>query len=192
MERIDAITRAYERNLFMRLGEDNRQMGRRVEPGDHPAAHDDVSMDPPDPPDSDPSTPSPQRQAARGQLPRALQDPVSPSERIRPPAWVLRARAERAERAAREAAAARAERDAAAAARAEADARAPSPADETQSPEYPRDDLPPPWVLLRRAERAERAAERAAAEAAAAAAEDQAGTEDAGAEDDTLGMYDSS
>lgn len=171
----------------MRLGEDNRQMGRRVEPGDHPAAYDDVSMEPPDPPDSDLSTPSPQRRAARGPLPRGLQDPVSPSEAIRPPAWVLR---ERAQRTAREAAAARAESDAAAAARAEAAAQAASPADETQSPEFPRDDLPAPWILLRRAETAERAAERAAAEAAAAAG-GQAETEDAEAGDDTLGMYDS-
>lgn len=185
-EQIDAITRAYERNGFMRLGEDNRQMGRRVEPGDYPAAHDDVSMEPPDPPDSDASTPSPQRRAARGPLPRGLQDPVSPTAGIRPPAWVLRKRAQRAERLA---AAARAERDAAAAARAEADAQAASPADETQSPEFSRDDLPAPWILLRSAERAERAAVRAAE--AAAAAEAQAETEDPEAEDDTLGMYDS-
>lgn len=64
--RIRAIARAYERNGFIRLtrpdAEDaHEEMGRRVDPGDHPAAPGDVAIVPPDPPEEDQSTPSPVR-----------------------------------------------------------------------------------------------------------------------------------
>ncbi|KAG6364023.1 hypothetical protein INS49_009126 [Diaporthe citri] len=84
-----AIARAYERNGFMRLeapgsprnrGMDE-EMGRRVEPGDHPAAHGDVLIQPPDPPDSDLFTPSPmRRQRLQDERVRALMNLISPSD----------------------------------------------------------------------------------------------------------------
>lgn len=60
MTQVERISQAYERNGFMRLGEDYI-MGRRVEPRDHPAAPGDVEMQTPDPPGEDPNTPSPVR-----------------------------------------------------------------------------------------------------------------------------------
>lgn len=66
-EILDAIRRVYERNGFMRLNMVpdtiflDEVMGRRVDPGDHPAAPGDVAMVPPHPPGSDHSTPSPRR-----------------------------------------------------------------------------------------------------------------------------------
>lgn len=66
-EILDAIRRVYERNGFMRLNMVpdtiflDEVMGRRVDPGDHPAAPGDVAMVPPHPPGSDNSTPSPRR-----------------------------------------------------------------------------------------------------------------------------------
>lgn len=72
---VEHITRAYARNGFMRLLDDNLAMGRRVEPEDHPAAPGDVNMDPPDPPDSDPNTPSPRRR----RRPRPTESSESPT-----------------------------------------------------------------------------------------------------------------
>lgn len=66
-EMLNAIRRVYERNGFMRLNMVpdtiflDEVMGRRVDPGDHPAAPGDVAMVPPHPPGSDNSTPSPRR-----------------------------------------------------------------------------------------------------------------------------------
>lgn len=71
---VEHIKRAYARNGFMRLQDDNMAMGRRVEPEDHPAAPGDVNMDPPDPPETDLSTPSPRRR----RRPRAIESPESP------------------------------------------------------------------------------------------------------------------
>lgn len=99
---VDLIRRAYVRNGFMRLNPDTLAMGRRVEPGDHPAAPGDVNMDPPDPPDTDLNTPSPRHR----RLPRAIStssslSPESPSQwtamgpgaqRERLPAWLLERR----------------------------------------------------------------------------------------------------
>ncbi|KKY30445.1 hypothetical protein UCDDA912_g09608 [Diaporthe ampelina] len=67
--RITTIASAYERNGFMRLSRPespnirgmDEEMGRRVDPGDYPAAAGDIAIMPPDPPDTDLSTPSPIR-----------------------------------------------------------------------------------------------------------------------------------
>lgn len=99
VDQINAIVRAYVRNGFMRLSFELLHMGRRVEPGDHPAAPGDVNIDPPAPPDTDLSTPSPLRD------PTAVssQSPESPSgqrrrrrrRRERLPDFILRQREER-------------------------------------------------------------------------------------------------
>ncbi|KAG6354070.1 hypothetical protein INS49_005041 [Diaporthe citri] len=62
-ERIRTVGRAYERNGFLYLNqeEDEELMGRRVDPRDHPAAPGDVAIMPPDPPDTDLQTPTPER-----------------------------------------------------------------------------------------------------------------------------------
>lgn len=97
-DQINAIVRAYVRNGFMRLSFELLHMGRRIEPGDHPAAPGDVNIDPPAPPDTDLSTPSPLRD------PTAVgsQSPESPSQRRRRrrrrdrlPDFILRQREER-------------------------------------------------------------------------------------------------
>ncbi|KAK7698450.1 hypothetical protein SLS64_012571 [Diaporthe eres] len=95
VDQINAIVRAYVRNGFMRLSFELLHMGRRIEPGDHPAAPGDVNIDPPAPPDTDLSTPSPLRD------PTAVssQSPESPSRRRRRrdrlPDFILRQREER-------------------------------------------------------------------------------------------------
>lgn len=80
VDQLNAIRRAYVRNGFMRLQWDYLHMGRRVEPGDHPAAPGDVNIDPPSPPDTDLSTPSPMRDPT---APGSSQSPESPLVRRR-------------------------------------------------------------------------------------------------------------
>lgn len=80
LTQVQHIKRAYARNGFMRLQDDNMAMGRRVEPGDHPAAPGDVNMDPPDPPDTDPNTPSPRRRRPPPRDTSSSVTPESPSQ----------------------------------------------------------------------------------------------------------------
>lgn len=63
--RVEAVARAYRRNGFMNLSLESTFMGRRVEPGEHPAVPGDVNMDPMDPPETDLGTPSPHRYIPR-------------------------------------------------------------------------------------------------------------------------------